>query len=172
MSLYRAREYPTQQPMESTEKYIKRLRDAMQEETTDRLKDFDILQLANVPWVDVRTYGAKGDDSTDDSVAIQAAIDSLDGVGGVVFFPSATYKIGTALDIPNDDYQYQLIGTGTQSSILHYTGSDKAVDASGTVDNRCFFRMRDMQVLGEDDAGNAADDEAVTGHRRTHAVIP
>jgi hypothetical protein len=43
-------------------------------------------------------YGATGDGSTDDTTAVQAAIDSLGSTGGVIFFPSATYIIDN-LDI-------------------------------------------------------------------------
>ena len=58
MSLQRAREYPIKQPLESTDGFAKRLRDSIQEEATDRIQDFDILQLGNVPWVDIREYRA------------------------------------------------------------------------------------------------------------------
>lgn len=48
--------------------------------------------------VNVRAFGAKGDNVTDDTVAIQAAIDSLtnNGVGGVVVFPDGLYRINGA----------------------------------------------------------------------------
>lgn len=41
----------------------------------------------------VTDYGAAGDGTTDDSAAIQAAIDSCGIAGGVVFFPPGTYFI-------------------------------------------------------------------------------
>jgi hypothetical protein len=47
-------------------------------------------------FVNVRSYGAKGDGVTDDATAIQAA-DTAAGTGGRVFFPEGTYIVGTAL---------------------------------------------------------------------------
>lgn len=49
--------------------------------------------------VDVRTYGAVGDDTTDDTAAIQAAIDSLPVNGGAVYIPRGTYKLTSALTL-------------------------------------------------------------------------
>ena len=43
--------------------------------------------------VNVLDYGAVGDDNTDNTAAIQAAIDSLAGVGGTVYVPAGIYKI-------------------------------------------------------------------------------
>lgn len=49
-------------------------------------------------WWSVRSYGAIGDGVTDDTSAIQAAInDCHAGGGGIVFFPNGTYLIGGAL---------------------------------------------------------------------------
>lgn len=42
---------------------------------------------------DVTDYGATGDGTTDDTAAIQAAADTLAGVGGVLFFPPGNYLI-------------------------------------------------------------------------------
>jgi len=46
------------------------------------------------PWYDVRAFGAKGDDSTDDTASIQAAITAAEaaGAGASVYFPKGTYK--------------------------------------------------------------------------------
>ena len=65
MSLYRAKEYPTKQQFESTDDYVKRLRDAIQEESADRIQDFDILKLGNIGWEDVRAYGTSANADQD-----------------------------------------------------------------------------------------------------------
>ena len=50
---------------------------------------------------DVRAFGAKGDGSADDSVAIQATIDAVHGQGGgVVWFPRGRYRTTTTLAVP------------------------------------------------------------------------
>lgn len=56
-------------------------------------------------FVNVKDYGAKGDGFTDDSMAIQNAIDSLSPAGGTVYVPTGTYMLGSAngslLNYPN-----------------------------------------------------------------------
>lgn len=44
------------------------------------------------PWVDVSAYGAVGDGETDDSAALQAAVDA-EGPGGTIFVPPGQYVI-------------------------------------------------------------------------------
>lgn len=49
-------------------------------------------------WFNVKAYGATGNGSTDDTTAVQAAIDAaIAAGGGVVYFPRGVYKIGGAL---------------------------------------------------------------------------
>lgn len=50
-------------------------------------------------YVNVKWFGAKGDGSTDDTAAIQAAIDVLPGGGGTVSLPGGTYNISSAIRI-------------------------------------------------------------------------
>src|SRR5580765_82899 len=52
-------------------------------------------------WVNVESWGAVGDGSTDDTTAIQNAINSLPVSGGDVYFPQGTYKITSTLTIGN-----------------------------------------------------------------------
>jgi len=48
--------------------------------------------------VNVMDFGAKGDGSTDDTSAIQAAITSLTSTGGTVYFPIGNYKITSPIN--------------------------------------------------------------------------
>jgi len=64
-------------------------------------------------WVNVKWFGAKGDNASDDTLAIQSAIDSLElsltdptqarfsipGQGGTVYFPKGAYVITSTLRI-------------------------------------------------------------------------
>jgi polygalacturonase len=43
--------------------------------------------------VDVRDKGAKGDGQSDDTAAIQAAVDAVAGTGGTVLVPGGTYMV-------------------------------------------------------------------------------
>jgi len=45
--------------------------------------------------VNVKTKGAKGDGKTDDTKAIQRAIDEVAGTGGTVYVPNGTYMVHT-----------------------------------------------------------------------------
>jgi len=60
--------------------------------------DFDV-DLGGIPtgYINVMNHGATGDGTTDDTAAIQAAIDALPTNGGVVFFPHGTYLITSAI---------------------------------------------------------------------------
>lgn len=49
-----------------------------------------------------KAYGAMGDGTTDDTAAVQSAINNAIANGGVVYFPTGTYLIAGALTIPND----------------------------------------------------------------------
>lgn len=82
--------------------------------------------------VNVKDHGAKGDGKTDDTAAIQAAINSLippspqpleQRGGGTVFFPAGTYAISAPLVVANGTQWYNrngfwLEGEGAGSRIL------------------------------------------------------
>src|SRR5215813_12102624 len=48
--------------------------------------------------VDVRQTGAKGDGRTDDTAALQAALDKIAGTGGTVLVPDGTYMVDAVGD--------------------------------------------------------------------------
>lgn len=66
--------------------------------------------LAVARKFDVKTYGAIGDGTTDDTTAIQSALAAIPSTGGVLYFPAGRYKYtGTTLTL---DRQITVEGDG------------------------------------------------------------
>jgi hypothetical protein len=89
-------------------------------------------------YVNVRSYGAKGDGVTDDTAAIQAAIDALPATGGIVVVPAGTYNTSAPLVLPAPSVA--LIGEGVKTTVIrkttHGAGSLSPITlATGSVDN-------------------------------------
>jgi hypothetical protein len=70
--------------------------------------------------VSVKDFGAVGDGVTDDTAAIQAAIDAT-ATGGSLYFSKGTYKITTGLTVA---YTIRLYGDTTEGSIIDNTTND------------------------------------------------
>lgn len=72
--------------------------------------------------INVRDYGATGDGSTDDTAAIQSAIDA--GLGKRIFFPKGVYKITDTLDIGYASANtVDLFGEGL-GSVIQWNGAN------------------------------------------------
>ncbi len=109
--------------------------------------------------LNVKNFGAKGDGVTDDTTAIQNAINSLPdnhsgAYGGAVFVPSGIYIISTDLTLPNG---VKLKGDGPSATLLRAKAGasfTKAMirnaDSSGMQE---FIWVSDMQVQGVKDGG-------------------
>lgn len=105
-------------------------------------------------------FGAKGDGTTDDTTAIQTAINSLTS-GGTVFFPVGVYMISAALTIPVDNITLEGVGSdfyvGTMGTVLKKSATIDLVDASGTATgfgtHRHGFRLRNMTLHGNNLTG-------------------
>lgn len=94
----------------------------------------------NVCHPDFGSGGAKGDGVTDDTAAIQAAIEAAQesGKGGVVFFPAGTYVCASSLDLVNANsvrlegvsapYGIGIPSTGA-SLLFTQSGSGNLIDA-------------------------------------------
>tara|TARA_B110000902_G_scaffold228497_1_gene268590 strand:- start:6538 stop:8613 length:2076 start_codon:yes stop_codon:yes gene_type:complete len=86
--------------------------------------------------VSVKDFGAVGNGSTDDTAAIQAAIDAV-GSNGAIYIPDGTYKItdaltiaqGTSVSIYGQSRQGTVLQSGLTSGdaskyMIHYQGDD------------------------------------------------
>lgn len=93
-------------------------------------------------WINVKAHGAIGNGTTDDTAAIQASINALPSGGGVVYLPSGTYKITSALTIVSDIF---LRGAGANATIIKQT-STTAHGIYALTARRMSFE--DLQILG------------------------
>jgi len=114
--------------------------------------------VATVFAIPVTWFGATGDGATDDSVALQAAINAVNATNaGTVFFPPGDYHFATGLTI--NQQAIRLVGSGGgvfdtgaalpgQGSRLHYTGTGIAI----SVDQGRGMYMSDIHLTGTSSA--------------------
>lgn len=110
--------------------------------------------------VSVRSYGATGDGVTDDSDAVQAALDA--NGGGVVSFPPGRYRLTRDFDVPGGT---TLFGAGSTSTVLDF--STKDTWTSGT--ESAFFvwergSFYDLTAVTEDVAAGDPSITVAAGH--------
>ena len=75
--------------------------------------------------LNIREYGAVADGATDDSAAIQAALDAAEALGGgVVHLGAGSIVIDSQLTIYDGT---QLVGAGQKDTILEYSGTGYAI---------------------------------------------
>jgi hypothetical protein len=80
---------------------------------------------ATSDWTNVRTLGAKGDNATDDTAAIQKAIDTH----RVVYFPTGFYRVTDTLKLKPDTVLIGLHPSLTQIVLPHGTPAYQGVGA-------------------------------------------
>lgn len=79
--------------------------------------------------VSVKDFGAVGDGVTDDTDAIQAALDS--SIGSSIYFPSGTYLVSACLNNTNG-YRSLYGQPGAISVMIKSTSTDYIIDNTGT----------------------------------------
>ncbi|MFZ0640653.1 MAG: glycosyl hydrolase family 28-related protein [Candidatus Acidiferrales bacterium] len=99
------------------------------------------------PWFDVKAFGAKCDDTTDDTAAIQAALAAVPSTGGLVMIPGVC-KFTSTLVISTPDVtiegqgHFQFITQNAPVTYLDYQGTNGnaiLVSAQG-------FKMQDVGI--------------------------
>ena len=148
-----------------------RFNGAMRILSKDDQRDSSIAELlaGTGEVVNVKSFGALGDGTTDDTAAIQAAIDALahsggvagagiPGVGGVIYFPTGIYVTSAPLTInAADDLQnISLVGEGPLASVIRNdaTAGENALSVVGVSGNSAHgLLIRDLGVHGNASSG-------------------
>lgn len=92
--------------------------------------------------VNVRLFGAKGDDSTDDAVAFQAAYNVVAGKGGCfLFIPAGHYRLSAFPTVSAENVIVQ--GEGNATTLYHTTAAGDFVVFSGNIQ---FSSIRDVHL--------------------------
>jgi hypothetical protein len=103
---------------------------------------------AGLAFEDVTTYGATGNGLTDDTNAIQSAI-NVQGSGGAVYFPPGTYLVSTITIGLNDSIAF--FGDGADVSIIKqkpFINSSMIQNSNGMAGN---IQFRDLGFDGNKD---------------------
>lgn len=95
------------------------------------------------PVFNVVGFGATGDSTTDDTAAIQAAIDACDANrGGTVFFPQGRYRIASGLTVSKPGTRLLgegLPGQGRDSAYHSAQGSSRIISDNGITAITCNY---------------------------------
>jgi parallel beta-helix repeat protein len=89
----------------------------------------------------VRDLGARGDGATDDTPALQRALDAAGAVGGTVLLPAGAYRFGAALGIRGD--RTELLGLGG-SRLVAATTLDRLIDSN----NFSYLHFQGLTIEG------------------------
>ncbi len=113
------------------------------------------LKLRDV--VSAKDFGAVGDDTTDDTAALQAAIDAVaaKSTDGAVYLPAGKYKITSGLSVP---YGVSIFGEGGAASVLSCLSCNGLNFRSASYDDGAMF-YQDFGIEGR--AGSSANWTAV-----------
>jgi Pectate lyase superfamily protein len=100
----------------------------------------------------VRDFGAVGDGNTDNTAAIQAAVNRCIALnGGVVYIPPGIYKISAAI-VVNSLVSVSFVGTGYSSAIVQTSAGAN----SFTITNSNGFQMSQLYIVANPGSTGAA----------------
>lgn len=95
----------------------------------------DILKLSAIKdYVTPQMFGAKGDGTTDDTLAIQEALN----IGKYIVFPAGTYKTSSTVYL-GKDARKQVFVIDASAAIIQYTGTGNAFDITDVRNCRMWF---------------------------------
>jgi len=132
--------------------------------------------------INVKDYGAVGNGSTDDKLAIQNAINAVPSGGGVVYFPSGTYRITGKLTLSDTQNCIILEGCGADtghngegSTIYQYDGVNTEFIEINGADNitirHLLFRGGTFWDSNNANLGTTGGNGAITAYRTSNGGI-
>lgn len=106
-------------------------------------------------YTNVRSYGATGDGTTDDTQAIQNAINDVHkNNGGLILFPTGTYKITSTLTLYANTSLY---GTNIFASVITMDGQNKPFFKATDLDDVNIKNLTFNSVKGQFNGGITFD---------------
>jgi small subunit ribosomal protein S15 len=138
---------------------------------TTKTDDF----ITKGPYTDVRYYGAKGDGVNDDTLAIQAALDYVNSVGGgTVFFPKQTgsYIVSSSIAVGSNthlDFENSVIidfsGAATGDTLFEVIGTFGVSSGltANSLDNDLTLDLTDATLFNVGDVINIRSNAAYYG---------
>ena len=105
-------------------------------------------------------FGAKGDGATDDSAAIQAAINALPASGGIVYLPAGDYVLTSGLTLPTNS---TLRGDGWNSTALKPSSDFTVLTIAGssTSVRTKYVTVKELRIDGSSRGGSYLVNPAV-----------
>lgn len=103
--------------------------------------------------VNVLDFGAKGDNVTDDTAAIQAAITSIAASGGIVYIPQGIYVVSAPITVPS---KVSVIGDGIGVTRFSATLAFSANQAVFYANGSNTVRFENFSILGNTNGTNGA----------------
>lgn len=113
------------------------------------------VKTATTSAINVKSYGAKGDGTTDDTTAIQNAITAAYNQtnGGAVYLPTGTYVVSSQLTVTKNTSKNTIIfGDGMYASVIKFTASTAGeafyVGSSTVTGGGVNVTFRDFGIVG------------------------